>query len=902
MAINKSSYKITETEIAQNQLQGKTNPLKGNVSENQAMFDKLPKKVAQKFNDFVDAATEEINKVDKSCDDHKKDTENPHLTTAHQVGSYSKEETDFKLEKLETEVNNTVEGAEDRINAKCVELESAVNNTIKSAESRVDTKVIELEADVDNKLDEFENKTNEQLSEQNKTFESALKTISTVYKFKGSVENIKDVLITYCLVPGGNPTVNGKVVGTYNSEGYCIEQNTVVPDGVPIKLPIEPITLNPGIYQVGSLFIEVNGVDWMSPLNVTEPTTITEVHLSNSFTLSMYTEKTLISREMVLGYLYVGENTDYNITEIGDVYNETSTGMNYAWKGTEWDPLGGKHEDLEARADIELLNRNKVDKEEGKGLSANDFTNEYKSKLNSLDETIDLKVDALQEDVDNLSDELEAYKEDVTVTLNQKADKTDTYTKTETDTKLDKKADKSSVYTKSEVYTELNKKVNKSDITNVYKFKGSIDTVAELPFKWEFIPNGVPTIDGEPCGTYDEETNTVTVDEDYRDCEVIFPIKPIILKETSSYYFCDNLTPGIGYVGDYLFHIYDCAGGFGESYQTLTKGTVIDKVIVIECCSSSTNNLGTLYKGYKTWYDGYDWDDDGILDEEYPYIPYDALTNGEVYNVIENGMNYAWTGTGWDALGGEHKDLEAREEIKRLKESTVSAYRFCGSVENFEDLPIEYHLIPNGVPMLAEYDLVSNTLIVSEPCGSYDEKTHTVTVDVDYLGDKCIRIPIVPITLKPGKYYPDYGAYYPMYIGSIASYPHYILQQIDKDEVVTYIEMFHPGTDGGEFRFSISSLGSIPRVIDSFLNIDEYDNVEYVAPDGAYSPGAVYEVKESGLSYGWTGSSWDALGTSHIDQEARDGIENLETQIGDIETALDSIIEIQNSLIGGESV
>ena len=64
--------------------------------------------------------------------------------------------------------------------------------------------------------------------------------------------------------------------------------------------------------------------------------------------------------------------------------------------------------------------------------------------------------------------------------------------------------------------------------------------------------------------------------------------------------------------------------------------------------------------------------------------------------------------------------------------------------------------------------------------------------------------------------------------------------------------------------------------------------------------GSIYEVKETGLSYGWTGSTWDVLGTSHIDQEARQGIENLEADIGDVETALDSIINIQNSLIGGE--
>lgn len=267
-----------------------------------------------------------------------------------------------------------------------------------------------------------------------------------------------------------------------------------------------------------------------------------------------------------------------------------------------------------------------------------------------------------------------------------------------TNKELSKKANSADVYNRKYVDAMLNLKANKSDVVNAYCFKGSIDTLAEMPFKWNFIPNGVPTIDGEPCGTYDEQTNTVTVtlDDDYYYGEVIFPIKPIILKETSSYYFCDNLYYGLGYIGDYLFHVYDCADAYGASYQTLTKGTVIDKVIVEECYSSgSTNNLGTLYKGYKTWYYGDDYDEDGILDYEYPYIPYDAFANGAVYNVIENEVNYAWTGEGWDALGGNHIDTEAREEIEKLKTTTANVLKGSASGEavGITDIAPNEHII-----------------------------------------------------------------------------------------------------------------------------------------------------------------------------------------------------------------
>ena len=35
----------------------------------------------------------------------------------------------------------------------------------------------------------------------------------------------------------------------------------------------------------------------------------------------------------------------------------------------------------------------------------------------------------------------------------------------------------------------------------------------------------------------------------------------------------------------------------------------------------------------------------------YAALPTDNLTLGDVYNLVDTGMNYAWTGTGWDALG-----------------------------------------------------------------------------------------------------------------------------------------------------------------------------------------------------------------------------------------------------------
>ncbi len=78
--------------------------------------------------------------------------------------------------------------------------------------------------------------------------------------------------------------------------------------------------------------------------------------------------------------------------KVGDVYNVTAAdadhnlnaGENVAWNGTDWDNLGGVT-DLSG----------KVDKETGKGLSANDFTDALKKKLEDITVATDDDMDKL---------------------------------------------------------------------------------------------------------------------------------------------------------------------------------------------------------------------------------------------------------------------------------------------------------------------------------------------------------------------------------------------------------------------------------------------------------------------------------------------------------------------------
>ena len=433
-----------------------------------------------------------------------------------------------------------------------------------------------------------------------------------MYKFKGSVENIGDVLVKYQLIPAGNPTVNDVVVGTYDFNGIYIKQNTVIPPSGAVKAPVQPVTLSPGTYHIGSIFAVVNGVGFTSgaTLNITEMTTITEIYFPlHSYGLTFEEEMTL-DRDTFFDCICVGDEYYNDGTEICDVYNETSTGINYAWTGSSWDALGGSVADESVKKDIENLKENK--------------------------------------------------------------------------------ADKSSVYTKSEVNTELNKKVNKSDLANVYKFMGSVETFDDLPHRYTLIPNIdvekglVPKLNDQPLSNdlykYDKDTHAVTINDVFLgrvDVDrIIIPIVPISIK--AGKYFTDSVYYGNAYIGNLC--TYECGAG-GDTYVDIPEQT-IDHIEIFtpygeETISGTTNSIGTLDKITDSWLiDGWG---------NYPRIPNGAYDNGAVYNVNTDGMNYAWTGIDWDALGTSHIDSEARKDIEELNIKTDELQSNINSIYSIAD-------------------------------------------------------------------------------------------------------------------------------------------------------------------------------------------------------------------------
>lgn len=57
----------------------------------------------------------------------------------------------------------------------------------------------------------------------------------------------------------------------------------------------------------------------------------------------------------------------------------------------------------------------------------------------------------------------------------------------------------------------------------------------------------------------------------------------------------------------------------------------------------------------------------------YAALPADNLSAGDVYNVEDTGMNYGWTGSGWDALGGVFQlDPLTEADITEIMSGNVS--------------------------------------------------------------------------------------------------------------------------------------------------------------------------------------------------------------------------------------
>ena len=97
------------------------------------------------------------------------------------------------------------------------------------------------------------------------------------------------------------------------------------------------------------------------------------------------------------------------------------------YKYVEYDDTEVRELIQENANDISALDNNKVDKIEGKGLSTNDYSNEDKAKLDSLQNYDDTEIKA---DISDLQDDISNLNTDITDLSTNKADKSELPTKT----------------------------------------------------------------------------------------------------------------------------------------------------------------------------------------------------------------------------------------------------------------------------------------------------------------------------------------------------------------------------------------------------------------------------------------------------------------------------------------
>lgn len=168
---------------------------------------------------------------------------------------------------------------------------------------------------------------------------------------------------------------------------------------------------------------------------ITEEELNQKQYATESYVLDKIANIEHFSRQIVDELPLVGkDNVIYLVRKEGagdDIYNE------YIWTGTSYELFGSTATDLSDYYNKDSVNKlldTKVDKQEGKGLSSNDYTNAEKSKLASLENYDDSELRAaidslhnyddteIRQEIDKLSNESEAMSEKI-----EDIDKTNDY-------------------------------------------------------------------------------------------------------------------------------------------------------------------------------------------------------------------------------------------------------------------------------------------------------------------------------------------------------------------------------------------------------------------------------------------------------------------------------------------
>ena len=342
--------------------------------------------------------------------------------------------------------------------------------------------------------------------------------------------------------------------------------------------------------------------------------------------------KSQIDNKLTNIYKYKGSVSTFNNLPntgltTGDVYNVESDGMNYAWNGTSWDSLGATSVDLTG-----YYTKQQID-----------------SKIN----VINASLSTNETNIASVSTNLSNFKTSTNTAI------------ASINTALANKVNTSDVYTKSEVDNK---------VSTVYKYKGSVSTIGALPtnpaigdvynvvgengsnYAWDGTQwdNLGGTIDLSSYATkayVDNKTdNILTTDNVYTKQQIDSKISNINQTTTTLTGRVDSLAGSINTINTEL------AGKASTTSLNNVASNVNTLQTSVTNIQSSINSINTTISDHSTRITKLENKTQSVYKYKgnkptYNDLPTDASV-GDVWNVEANGMNYAWDGNNWDALGG----------------------------------------------------------------------------------------------------------------------------------------------------------------------------------------------------------------------------------------------------------
>lgn len=186
-----------------------------------------------------------------------------------------------------------------------------------------------------------------------------------------------------------NVTMNVKVVNVVKTTTEWSQVSDVITKGV---LCVETTTDNKVKIKVGDGAKTYDALPYASEVDLSDYSTTTQVTQAINDAIAA-----LGNLMTVKGVVTTKDELPAENNKVGDVYfvgEDGDTGDSYAeyvWtEAGKWEYIGQIQttdlSDYYKKSEVDTLLDNKVDIEAGKGLSANDFTNELKAKLDGIEE------------------------------------------------------------------------------------------------------------------------------------------------------------------------------------------------------------------------------------------------------------------------------------------------------------------------------------------------------------------------------------------------------------------------------------------------------------------------------------------------------------------------------------